>query len=739
MTTLNAAHALQAWQAQEAAARRCTLADGLPHAVHEGAALSAYAWQGGELTEITEPDGTRWAYRYGDDGRLLAVLRNGEPFAQYRYDAAGRLKLAERPDGRLEHDHDDLGRLVRTRRGDASAWGYRWAGSGPAARVAEAFCDAESSQFHHDAQGRLTWVRQVVDGVALTLRNRFDQHGRLAEQSIAEWPHALGFTWDARGRPAAVSWNGRTVARFGCDDAQRLAWHEGQGGVVSRSWHEAGSGRALRQAIAGPDGTVLWQADLERDAAFRLVREGERRHAYDAQGRLVASDDAAQHWRYAHDGGPGVREAADRHRVALDAAGRVYVVSGPDSERVCRHNGAGELESLVANGETVAQCRYDHKGRLVWLRSRQPDGSDGVERFVYGADDGLLAVADGQGRPVWLVLRLPTGVVGLVDFRRDPAGEVLSLFTDHGGNAVLASDESGPLGAPLAYCPYGLPLGDAADPRVPPMFRGRFWHAGLGLYRIGARWYCPRLKAFLTPDTHTGAPDDARLVNPFVPAAEQRLARARVLGDWLRQPRLRQRRTYCADDPVNRFDPDGHWSFGGVLLSLLGVLWTLPNTAFGLAVEITCLIGEVVRWLVYACTLGHVSWQTPGFDVAASGRLDAFALVFKGGWLGSFDSLLGITFGNVIFVNGEYEQHPAFQALPDPVSPPAYAGQTPPVTAPKAQALYEHEMRHTNQYGWFGPFFHLGLPLFGVYEWDVILNGYQDAALERDARDHSGF
>ena len=190
-------------------------------------------------------------------------------------------------------------------------------------------------------------------------------------------------------------------------------------------------------------------------------------------------------------------------------------------------------------------------------------------------------------------------------------------------------------------------------------------------------------------------------------ARENRHRRAR-----LRQPRLRERSAYCCGDPVNRFDPDGHWSFGGVLLSLLGVLWTLPNTAFGLAVEISCLIGEVVRWLVYAVTIGHVSWQTPGFDVAASGRLNAFALVFKGGWLGSFDSLLGITFGNVIFVNGEYEQHKAFQALPDPVSPPAYGGIE---TIPKAQALYEHELRHVNQYSWWGPFFHLGLPLFGLY------------------------
>ena len=51
-----------------------------------------------------------------------------------------------------------------------------------------------------------------------------------------------------------------------------------------------------------------------------------------------------------------------------------------------------------------------------------------------------------------------------------------------------------------------------------------------------------------------------------------------------------------------------------------------------------------------------------------------------------------------------------------------------------ALAFFSHKLLR-----WFGPFFHLGLPLFGVYEWDVILSGYQDASLEKDAREHGGF
>jgi hypothetical protein len=229
-------------------------------------------------------------------------------------------------------------------------------------------------------------------------------------------------------------------------------------------------------------------------------------------------------------------------------------------------------------------------------------------------------------------------------------------------------------------------------------------------------------------------PDDARLLNPLRLSSRQPAVRAQILHEWLKQPRVRNPYAFCSNDPVGRIDPNGHWSFGGVLLMLLGAIWTLPNTLFGILVEITCLVGEVIRWLVWLFSFGNVSWETPGFDVAASGNLNAFALVFSGGWLGSFSSLLGITFGNVFFVYKEWRTSPHITSMPDPIFPPAYNGA---VSIPREQMLYEHELRHTNQYGWLGPFFHLGLPLFGFYEWDVIINGYQDAWTERDARAHA--
>jgi RHS repeat-associated protein len=731
---------------------------------------------GGRLDAVRESGGGHFQYHYDPRGDLIEIVEADGQRRTYEYDAARRLVCTRHPDGGttryayaddrlVEVDDRDLisrfaydgaGRLARVQRGTTSTSVYRYDDRG---RVVLARTSRVTDRWqYHDGgpgRGRIAALTQEIDGLVLDVRLEYDAQGRLATMRLPGSDLPVRYTWDQRGRPLTVGLGDEEIGRFSYDDTARTVWVGLANGLRGETIANQADGRPAAQTVYQGD-EPLWQRRLIYDELGQIETDGEHAYSYDQLGRLIGAEDRSTgtHYSYAYDGldrrtrdaGPAgervyrydplgrlAEREADGHapQLTYDPWGRLAVRRTVDQIWTYRYDGVGLLQQVRCNGELCADLTYDHKGRLVLVER----GGD-VERYVYGPADELLAITDATGRPWRLFVHTPLGVLaeshgplgqGALFFRHDDDKGSTRLVTDRAGRVVVRYD----------WGPYGESVvtqyaSDAGWDTVRPAFGGRLWYPEIGLFYFGARWYDPDLGQFLTPDSYTGAPDDLRLVNPLRPTSQQATARAEILGEWLKQPRVRNPYAFCANDPIGHVDPNGHWSFGGVLLSLLGAIWTLPNTLFGLLVEITCLMGEVVRWLVWLVTAGHVSWETPGFDVAASGRINAFALVFSGGWLGSFSSLLGITFGNVFFVYKDWRASPYITGQPDPVAPPAYGG----TTIPRDQALYEHELRHTNQYGWFGPFFHLGLPLFGVYEWDVIFNGYRDAWLERDAREH---
>lgn len=711
----------------------------------------------GRIVAVSEAGGT-WRYAYADDGALATVTDPAGAVTTYAYDEAGRLLRVGHPDGTSTRYRYDGDRLVAV--DDRGC--RRQVSADAAGRVrAIAYGDEVVRTFRDDAasaprvvtrwaaggDGRPRRVVTEVDGVAVAAGFDDDADGRLAALHLPGSDTPVAYTWDDRGRPLTVGLGALVLARFAYDDDARTVTVRLANGVEEETRADPLDGRPLRRTVRRDD-VELARRDYRYDDGARVVADGARELAYDRWGRLVSAVDGDEgSWAFSYDavgnlvdsrhpdavGAPGRFEcvgdrlvAVDGRPVSSDAQGRVTSWTGPDGTWAYRYDAAGALVQVRRDDRVVADLVNDHKGRPVRLDLRAR-----VERHLYGLDDELLAVTDGEGRPLRLLVRTPLGVVAEVDGSLDGAwddGRVRFLHADARGTVLAATDTAGRVVARPRVDPFGAPL----DAGTAAWFGGRAFLAELGLYHLGARWYAPALRRFLTPDPWTAGPDDERIVFPLRPASEQPLVRAELTEEWLRRPRLRHRYAYCGNDPVNRVDPDGHWSVSGVLLSLLGIVWTLPNTLIGILLELSCVVGEVLRWLVWAVTRGKVSWEPLGIDTAASGRLDTFALVFRGGWLGSFSSLLGITFGNVFFVYGEWDKDPLYSG-PGDVLPPAYKGK---VRIPKSRQLYEHELRHVDQYSWLGPFFHVGLPLFGVYEWDVILHGYRDARLERDARDH---
>lgn len=787
---------LETWLRREQERRQIQGVDGRVDAVIEsGGACTRYSYDGsGNLVEILEANGRGRRYTYDEQHRLTQAVHPDGTATSYRYGDEDQLAEVNDRGTVTRYDYDDCNRLFRISEGRTGVVIYRYDKSG---RVSVARTSRVSTAYGYDAEGRMVETRQSVDGVTLTLRLDYDPHGRLEALHLPGSSCPIRYAWDHKGRPAAVRVGEKNIAAFsyrrnetrtvlgnGVSVETRSNPEDGRpasqvvtrgeqvlfeqhlefnslGEVVSDGQYrygydrlgrlsearECSTGRCLRYTHDSMDNRVSLEVDPGGEENGESPEQGgwssgpavsgagakrglvTRRYRYDAQGRLAAID----------------ADAEDPMKLVHDRHGRLTQKIEAGKSRVYRYDDGGRLIEANCEGRRVGSFLYDHKGRLVLAEYEQR-----TERYLYGPSDELLAVTDAHGRPLRLMVWTPPGCVAEVHGALE-SGPVFYLHSDARGATRLYTDESGEVVARFSFDPFGLPTASAGAtpcPREPaiigasrtqspggeaanfrPHLGRHVWHAEVGLYCCRARWYDPDLGRFMTPDTFTGGPDDARIVNPIIPPSRQAFTRSQLLGGWLKQPRLRNNVVFCCNDPIGRVDPDGHWSFGGVLLTLLGVVWTLPNTLIGLFLEITCLVGEVIRWIVWLVSIGNVSWQTPGFDAAASGRLNAFALVFEGGWLGSLP-LLGITFGNVFFVTKTWREHPTTGG-PGDVFPRAYEGR---VAIPRNKALYEHELRHTNQYGWFGPIFFL------VYLIDWMVSGfsYCDMWLERDARKHAG-
>ena len=740
---------VEAWLVRDRRRRSVTAPAGRVEAVEEaGGGSFRYSYDSrGDLCRIVESGGRSTTFEYDEDRRLSRVVHPDGSSTGYAYEGDHLVRVEDRGVTR-NFEYDDAGRLARIRHGKAGASVYRYDGLG---RVVEARTASVSTRQRFHPDGRVAAVRQTYRGVPLELRLEYDDAGRLAEVRLPGGGPPIRYSWDEKGRPRDVALGERALARFYYLEGRGRTRVRLANGVIEDSDADPVDRRPVSWRVLRGARPLLERA-YAYDPEGRPAGDGARLYEYDALDRLTAVEEprTGRKWRYRYDAldnrveaeGPGGRRAynhdADgrllgtgdgRCRISYDALGRPVGRDDPDGNWTYRYDDAGRLLEARRRGETVARFTYDHKGRLVAVRSISRS-----ERYLYGPDDQLFAVTDEHGAPLRLYAWTPLGLLAEV---RGSTGDGAVRFhhQDHNGTRHLLTGEDGRILSRLDYDPFGVPSGTAEG--YLPMFGGRTWYPEVGMYHFGARWYDPRLGRFLTPDTYTGRPDDERFMHPCLPAGSQSRARSLILADWLKHPRVRNRYAFCGNDPVGRIDPNGHWSFGWTLLSVLGAIWTLPNTLVGLFLEITCLVGEVLRWLAWVVSFGNVTWESlepPGFDVAASGRLNAFALVFKGGWLGSIPGLWGITFGNVFFVHGEWDQQSEWSGT-DPVYPSAYKGK---VSIPRNISLYEHELRHTNQYGWFGPFFHLGLPVFGVYLWDVIVHGgYSNAWTERDARAHS--
>ncbi|PHM74164.1 RHS repeat domain-containing protein [Xenorhabdus kozodoii] len=225
--------------------------------------------------------------------------------------------------------------------------------------------------------------------------------------------------------------------------------------------------------------------------------------------------------------------------LLYDAAGRLVQ---DEAGRQLTYNALGRLAS-VHLGDTHSAYSYDAANRLVL----QQLGNDCNRELYYQGASRVTEIQRESGQATRLLRAQGETVAALTGDGR------YLLGTDNQGSVRVSQAETG-AETRYRYAPYGQQAEAESNPDL-PAYQGERLDAVGGVYHLGNgyRTYNPVLMRFTAPDSQS--PFGAGGLNPYA---------------------------YCLGDPINRSDPTGHFSLGG----LLGIIGGAIGLVIGLALAI---------------------------------------------------------------------------------------------------------------------------------------------------------
>ena len=182
-------------------------------------------------------------------------------------------------------------------------------------------------------------------------------------------------------------------------------------------------------------------------------------------------------------------------------------------------------------------------------------------------------------------------------------GSLKYYHDDHLGGTNLVTDSIGAIKQVVEYDPYGSlarnTITGTPDEQAWHLFTSKQFDDEVGLYYYGARYYSPVLGRFIQPDT---------MVEDFS------------------NPQALNRYSYVLNNPINRIDPTGHWSWKK--------FWNSFARGFAGAVA-AIVLGPAGMAMVGATMAGVIGGAVGG---AITGGLE-------GGWQGA---LIGTVMGGAL-------------------------------------------------------------------------------------------
>ena len=488
----------------------------------------------GNLIGYTDTQGNVASITYDSLGRKIAMTDPDLGHWTYGYDADGN--VTSQTDARgvtVSYAYDALNRPLTAKNGATTLASYTYdQASQPQGigRLTSMSDPSGSTTFSYDVNGRLIAMTKVISGQSFTLKQSYDQAGRIASLTYPDG-EVVPYTYDASGCLKSV---GNYVTNASCTaNNSPASLTLGNGLTESLSYSPTRqwlTGITIKQGST----TLLSYTLSNRNARGQLLAQTSSNpnldwtYSYDALGRLTQATNTTN--------------AAWNQSFSYDQLGRIFPGTGGQT---LTYPAAGHAHAPATHNGTA--YTYDANGNRT--------GGDG-RTYTYDALNRLSSVSgtaylyDGLGQRVqvgstryltfnYQLLAEQTGSSKLQYYyygntrvaQKDQNGVVTYYLNDQLGTANALSNGSGGTSGQAVYGSYGQLL-QKSGVSVHFGLAGQQLDAS-GLYHIGARYLDPVSSTFTSPDP------SGKEVDPTNPQTLNRYA-------------------YANNDPVDVTDPSGY-------------------------------------------------------------------------------------------------------------------------------------------------------------------------------------
>jgi YD repeat-containing protein len=598
--------------------------------------------------------------------KTLQLANGAERVEQYDY--LGRLQQVDEPDGTfLRYGYDARGELDRVQHSSGEQVSYHRDGS--ELRAMTSGCETRVT---FDANGFPATLTYRIDGQYWSIEYRRNAQGAV---TAMRYPNSTEWLYPGN----TLRCGSQCYATFAAPDirfANGASTRETWNAETPANADNAAAAATLRKLdrIEHSDATAVVRVDqpYTYDEAGRVQRAGAQTFAYDAANRLVACGTASglqpslpgttrdplhDSLRYGFDADGRLISAGNRvfeydaapcvARVgdtvfAYDALGRRSARHCGDETQHYQYNLFGQLAAVTLDDGSCIRYRYDGFGRLIGR-----EAADGVVYYIVDFEGHRLADCDASGAVLRSYLWFGASCIGAID---GVCGAPLaqSFHRVHGGTLAAIGDAEGNLQL-VDHCdPYGS---DSPLSNRVPGYACLFGDPVTGLLHASTRWLDPAIGQFICADSWFGThaldrlPRGARPVLDALPGGTGRMLNPQAAYDW------------CARDPVNHCDPNGHNFMGLIWSTISAFLWSMQVTSIAFQMELISLVIFILSTFP-----GFMwAWNTEGWKriapwnglpplLGSSRLMVPFAFPLNSIWNAGGQVF---TMGNVIWVNGD--------------------------------------------------------------------------------------